>query len=62
MGVNTGIPDVLLSRTELLRGLGMQDLPASTVVLEFILYQCLAVVILSVEEALLDHPGLGEGF
>lgn len=40
----------------------MQDLPASTVILEFIMYQCLAVVILSVEEALLDHPGLGEGF
>lgn len=46
---------VLLSRTELLRGLGTQELPASAVILVFILCQCLAVVILSVEEALLDQ-------
>lgn len=40
----------------------MQELPASSIILGFILCLCLAVLILSVEEALLDHPGLGEGF
>lgn len=51
--MNTGTPDVPSGILEqsFSRGLGMQEeeLPASTVILGFILHQCLAVVILPVD-------------